>query len=227
VLHGLPLWAVRLDRVHLTRRPPATGSGTKRVHLHVARLPDDDVTALNGLRLTTVARTVVDLARSLPFEAAVVVADAALASERTDAEELKSCLRRMPAVPGAARGARVLRFADGRSESVGETRSRVLMARLGLPTPDLQVELREGSGRFVGRCDFAWADDRTVGEFDGRIKYGRLLRPGTSAADAVYAEKLREDAIRDLGWKVARWTWSDLDRPTLLAERLRRAFARP
>ncbi len=41
-----------------------------------------------------------------------------------------------------------------------------------------------------------------MGEFDGRIKYGRLLRPGQEAGDAVFEEKRREDAIRDEGWKV-------------------------
>jgi len=54
---------------------------------------------------------------------------------------------------------------------------------------------------------------RTIGEFDGRVGYGRLVRPGQSPADAVYEEKLREDAIRDTGRQVVRWTWPELDRP--------------
>ena len=46
--------------------------------------------------------------------------------------------------------------------------------------------------------------------FDGRVKSGWLPRPGETAADAVYAEKLREDVLRDLGWQVVRWTYADL-----------------
>jgi hypothetical protein len=65
-----------------------------------------------------------------------------------------------------------------------------------------------------------------VGEFDGRIKYGRLLRPGQDAGDAVFAEKRREDAIRDEDWGVVRWVWSDLERPDRFAGRVRLARER-
>ena len=78
----------------------------------------------------------------------------------------------------------------------------------------------------IGRGDFGWDEHRTIGEFDGRIKYGRLPRPGEAVEDVVYAEKLREDAIRDEGWQVVRWTWSDLKQPDVLADRIRRAFER-
>jgi hypothetical protein len=78
----------------------------------------------------------------------------------------------------------------------------------------------------VGRTDFCWEVHRTLGEFDGRIKYGRLLRPGQDASDVVFDEKRREDALRDLGWQVVRWTWDDLGSPSRLAERISRAFAR-
>lgn len=49
-----------------------------------------------------------------------------------------------------------------------------------------------------------------VGESDGRIKYGRMLKPGQKPEDVVYAEKLREDAIRaqDGVRTVIRWTWA-------------------
>jgi hypothetical protein len=226
VAHGLPLWRVPLGRVHLIRRPPTSGSGTRRIHLHVARLPDDEVTFLEGLAVTDLTRTAVDLARTLPFEQAVVVADAALATKETTRERLSACLDRMGAVPGVRRARRVVDFADGRSESVGESRSRVLVKRLGLPAPDLQVRLRSADGSEIARCDFGWREFRTVAEFDGRIKYGRLLRPGRQPGDVVFEEKVREDAIRDDGWKMARWIWRELDTPAVVGDRLRRAFAR-
>ena len=58
------------------------------------------------------------------------------------------------------------------------------------------------------------------------MKYGRLLRPGQSAGDAVYEEKLREDELRDTGRQVVRWTWPELDTPDVVGGRLLRAFAR-
>src|SRR6185312_16500578 len=106
-------------------------------------------------------------------------------------------------------------------------RSRVILHRWKLGPSALQFEVRAEAGLIVARTDFAWEAERLVGEFDGRIKYGRLLRPGQDPGDAVFEEKLREDAIRDGGWKVARWTWADLARPRVVGDRLRRAFARP
>jgi hypothetical protein len=209
-LHGLPLWDVRLSRIHILRTPPASGASNARLHLHVARADEEDLTAVDGLAVTSVSRTVVDVARVEPFEAGVVVADAALHLRLTSPAALRQCLARMGAVPGVRAAARVLDFAYGLSESVGESRSRVVLHRLGLPRPDLQVRVLRGDGSQIARCDFAWESRRTVGEFDGRIKYGRLLRPGQEPGDAVFEEKRREDEIREHAWEVARWTWGDL-----------------
>jgi hypothetical protein len=69
--------------------------------------------------------------------------------------------------------------------------------------------------------DFWWEAQRLAGEFDGLVKYGRLLRPGQTAADAVVAEKLREDGLRDQDVRVVRWIWKDLRPFTETAARLR------
>jgi very-short-patch-repair endonuclease len=107
---------------------------------------------------------------------------------------------------------------------VGESRSRVLLDRARLPAPVLQWEVP--ARRWVGRTDFAWPELRTVGEFDGRVKYGRLLRPGQEPGDVVFDEKRREDAIRDAGFQVVRWVWADLDDFDEVVARLYAAFAR-
>jgi predicted transcriptional regulator of viral defense system len=225
-IHGLPLWRLRLDRVHVLRRPPAAGNGSRRLRLHIARIDDDEVTLIDGVAVTNLTRTVVDVARTVPFESAVVMADHALRTRGTSTRDLENCLSRMGRVPGSRAAARVIAFADPLSESVGESRSRVLIHRLALPVPDLQVRVLRPDGSEIGRCDFGWEPYRTVGEFDGRIKYGRLSRPGEDAGDAVFREKRREDELRDHRWEVARWTWADLDRPRVVEVRLRRAFAR-
>ena len=113
-------------------------------------------------------------------------------------------------------------FADGRSESVGESRSRVAIALAGLPTPALQWPIRYGDATAL--TDFGWVAQHTVGEFDGKIKYGRLLKPGQEPGDAVYAEKLREDGLRALDWEVVRWTWPDLRDFAPTAARIRARF---
>ena len=93
--------------------------------------------------------------------------------------------------------------------------------------PEPQLEVFAESGKFVGRSDFGWREQRTLGEFDGRSKYGRLLlRPGQTPEQALFEEKRREDALRDLGWEMVRWIWADLFAPAQLLDRLARAFAR-
>jgi hypothetical protein len=237
---------------------PSGGRLEARLHVHTAPLHADDVVMVHGLVVTSVARTVVDVARRAPFEAAVTVADAALRSvlgdvpaRRTeygttatsdspdstaglrDAGRAAAVPQALPAVldaavrrakgwPGVPAARQVLAFADGRSESVGESRSRVAIARAGLPSPVPQFPVRLARG--VAYSDFGWPQHRTVGEFDGKVKYGRLLRPGQDPGDAVFEEKLREDAIRARGWEVVRWTWTDLPDFTDTAVRIRDRF---
>jgi hypothetical protein len=220
VVHGLPLWSVRLDRVHATRDRASGARRSGVVHLHAAVLHPDEVTLVDGLLVTTVARTLADLGRMLPFEAALVPADAALFRGLLTPGALATAVDRAAHRwnNGAAR--RVVAFADGRAESPGETRSRVAIHRLGLPSPVLQK-------RVIGtRVDFYWEEFATVGEFDGKVKYGRCLAPGQEPGDAVFAEKRREDALRDHGLEVARWVWFELYPFDTPAARLERAFAR-
>lgn len=225
VLHGLPMWPDLLDRVHVIR--PRAGGGRRGavVHVHPAPLADGDVVELNGVPVTSLARTVADCARTLSFIRGVGLGDAALRAGLTP-DELARQLEVAAGRPGVPAARRTAAFLDGRAENFGESLSRVVLRRAGVPTPDLQFEVVDLTGQLVARTDFAWAEHRTVAEFDGKIKYGRLLRPGETGGDVIFREKVREDRLRDLGWEVVRWIWADLREPRLLAERLERAFAR-
>ena len=220
-LHGLPVWGLRRTRVHVTYPSGAGGRCGTHVHVHTAPLTEDETVMLDGLIVTNRARTVADIARTAGFAPAVVTADAALHAG-LDRAVLDTALVRARGWPGVPAARRVVGFADGRSESVGESRSRVAIAAAGLPAPELQWPVRHSHG--TARTDFAWPALRTVGEFDGRVKYGRLLRPGQQPGDVVHAEKLREDAIRAQGWEVVRWTWADLGAFGPTAGRIRERF---
>lgn len=230
VVHGLPLWfspghPAPLDRVHATRDRRSGARRSSLVHLHAAALEPDEVVVVDGVLVTSVARTVADVARLLPFESALVPADGALHRRLVTQEELVEGINRGAHRQGNAAARRVMAFADGRAESPGETRSRVAICRAGLPAPTLQHEVRSADGRRLGRVDFYWEEFATVGEFDGRVKYGRLLRPGQEPGDAVFEEKLREDAIRAEQVSMARWTWPELQSFEEVAIRIRRGFA--
>jgi hypothetical protein len=120
----------------------------------------------------------------------------------------------------------VIDFLDARSESVGESVSRVRMHQDGIPAPDLQHEILGPHGEVIARVDFYWREQRLAGEFDGKVKYGRLLKPGQSIEDVLFDEKVREDRIRDEDHGVTRWIWPDLYRRWALRDRLLRALDR-
>ncbi|MGV8845270.1 type IV toxin-antitoxin system AbiEi family antitoxin domain-containing protein [Tessaracoccus sp.] len=223
VLYGLPVPRNQLELVTMTRLTPGHGERSDRLRVRHTSLADDEVTTLDGVRVTTLERTVFDLARSLPFEWGVMACDAAL-HNGLDATRLHGATQRHQRLRGAPRARRVAEFGDSRSESAAESLSRVQMARACLPVPDLQHELFDPDGVFIARSDFAWPELRLVGEVDGKGKYGSLLRPGQQPADAIMAEKRREESIRQHGFWIVRWDWDLAWRPEALASLLRRAM---
>jgi hypothetical protein len=225
-LHGFELLTIPGRTVHVTNGEAAAGRRTRLRHTYCAPLGPDEIVVLGGHRVTSPARTLVDLARSGSFEEALVATDHALHHQRVSRDELRASMDRAPRRKGMRSARQVVVFADGRAESAGESRSRLLIARQLLPVPDLQVAIRTRNGVVVAHSDFGWPQYRTVGEFDGFEKYSRSLRPGESVGDRIHAEKIREDLIRELGWNVVRWTWSELDEPEALAQRIRRGLVR-
>ena len=69
-------------------------------------------------------------------------------------------------------------------------------------------------------------EQRTIGEFDGKAKYQKLLSDGEDPGDVVFREKKREDLIRRVtGWTCIRLTWADLYAPQATAARIHRALS--
>lgn len=225
ILHGLPVWESALGSVHLTRTRTGGGKRRRLVEVHTSSLAASDVVTLDGVAVTSLARTVADLGRCLPFEQAVAAGDQAL-RQGLQAGDLQQVLVRARGWPGVSQARRMAGFLDAASESAGESVSRVRIQEAQLPAPALQFDVLGLHGELVGRSDFCWEEQRTLGEFDGKIKYGRLLAPGQTVEEVVYREKLRQDALNDLGWTVVRWVWADLYRRGVIADRLRRAFVR-
>jgi hypothetical protein len=223
VLHGLAVWAVPLDHVHVTRPERSSGRIGSVVHRHVAPLDPTEVTVIDGVLVTSLARTVVDITRGVPFEQAVAVADSALFRYADlPPGALTAAVARAAGWPGAPAARRAVAFARRGAQSPGESRSRIAMARVGLPVPTLQFAVQLADG--TAFTDFGWAGRRAVGEFDGEVKYGRLVPPGRTPGDVVFAEKIREDAVRALGYGFARWIWDELDDFAPVAARITAAF---
>jgi Transcriptional regulator, AbiEi antitoxin/AbiEi antitoxin C-terminal domain/Protein of unknown function (DUF559) len=204
LIHGLAL----LDRppasVSSVSHPRGLPGGRARrpgVRVHLVSLPSDQVTTANGVPVTTVARTVVDLARTTRFTAGVVAADSALYRRKTSKAELAAVIATSRRWPGIERARQVVDFSDARSESPFESISRVAFRDGRLPPPELQVWVGGDEGP-VGRVDFLWRAHRTIAEADGALKY----------ADPDRArQQLRRDAdLRAAGFEVVHFSWAEL-----------------
>lgn len=224
VLLRIPLWSVPLDVAQFTRQPPARQAQSKFLKVHATAIEPDEITEIGGIPVTCAARTIVDLAKTQPFETAVAAADAALRNNLLTPAELIQAAERSKGTPGSRGALRVARFADGRSESAGESVSRVRMHSAGLEMPDLQFEVFDDFGYLLGRTDFSWRGGRVLGEFDGKVKYGDPFRKGESAADVLFREKRREDSLRATGAWVVRWVWADLAPAQVFVGRIQRAL---
>jgi len=220
VLHNIPLWQIDHTVVHLTKEAGGGSARTPGGVVHSATVADDEVATSNGILVTSVARTLVDLCRFSGFESAVIACDHALQQRLVAPAELAIALERARHRPGNAAARRAVGFADGRAESPGESRSRVLIHRLGLAPPELQIDVHDRFHTVLGRTDLGYVEDAALIEFDGKVKYGKLLRTGESPSEVVVREKLREDAIRAVGTSVLRIVWSELDRPKVLEQRI-------
>ncbi|MFI7064062.1 type IV toxin-antitoxin system AbiEi family antitoxin domain-containing protein [Kribbella sp. NPDC050124] len=217
-MHGVPVWLADLAEVQLTRMSGRSGVKAGVRH-HRGELSCPDVTRVDGVSVTSIARALVETAARASFEAAVVSADAALRRPEVSDDDLSRLLEVTEYWPGGPTIRSALAFADPLAESVGESRLRVLMRNEGLPAPVLQAVFRDDDG-FIGRVDFYFPDHKTVVEFDGLVKYPDGSR------DALIREKAREDRLRALGLEVVRITWADLAHPARTAMRIRQAFDR-
>ena len=166
------------------------------------------------------ALAILGAAMTCGIETGVVAADAALAAGKTTPQDLQTWLGRLSRHRDVTRTRQAVQLADARSESVGESRTRLLLNAIGFqPTP--QVEIRGPQGRLVGRVDFLLERERIIVEFDGLMKYA-----DATGREALAAEKSREDRLRALGYEFVRLTWADLSRPATVERLMRLAVAR-
>lgn len=233
VLHGLPQYRFRPRPVSVTipdATHPPSRAGLRR---HADELEETDVVEIDGIRCTSLERTIFDVARTKSLETSVPCADAALRRVVVDGRvfdadlqaEWRERFARRAARAAGRRGVRRARwigeFADGRAELPGESVSRLQLHRLGFRDFDLQVPV-EGPRGFDYHVDVGLKEVRTFWEFDGEEKYrNEAMRRGRSLEDVLLEEKRREDWIRGrTRWHLVRGGFADIATPETLAARL-------
>ncbi len=228
VEHGLPTWGLDLSRVHVTRTDGAPGRVEGDVVHHEGLCLGDDVLAVSsGLVVQPVRAALEAGSRAGGGDAGVVLLDAVLHQGLATESDLDHQFHLMRHWPFMRSMHLPVRIARPGAASVGESLCRCMFRRHRLPEPVLQFAVFDRDGRLVGTTDWAWPEHELLGEFDGRVKYGRLLKPGQDAGDAVFAEKRREDLVREAtSFGMVRLIWDDLGRELLTAERVRRQLFR-
>ena len=219
---GLPTLGANLGVVRLSRR--TSGPTRARPALRLGRAVP---TRFQGTETVTPAFAAVQHGLSAGPLSALVAADGVLRAGVTTQPELDAAVAAVHGHPDSSGIADLLRHADGRHESPGETRLAHALRLLGLAaTPQVPIP---GTNAIV---DFLLDDAPVVIEFDGKVKYGREADerdpfgrrvPGR---DVLWLEKRREDRLRELGYEVVRVVWSELDSPKELAIRILRAIER-
>lgn len=215
VIHGLPLWGVDVSLVDLVGPTPRRRSRAG-VRLHPWPEPVEALT-VQGLSVMPVPIAIAQMSLEAGAVPALACLDRALNERMVTTRAVATAGEALGLGPRRRdRLQRVLDLADAGCESVGETRTRVLLVDLGLPVRS-QVDIRDDRG-FVGRVDFL-IGERVVVEFDGMVKYG-----GADGRRALQAEKVREDRLRAAGYVVVRLVWADLEHPARVRDLVHRAI---
>jgi hypothetical protein len=188
--------------------------GVRRTSVGVATAVAVEV---NGIPVTTLDRTAIDIARRASFVDSIGSLDWALwrknpRSVSTDALERE--LELFAATRGYVRVRKSVEFASSLSDSFGESEARAVIHLLGFAAPEQQAEFRDPEG--LMRPDFYWRDIRTAVEFDGKVKYTRNEYTQDNPAEVVWREKKREDRFRRMDVRVCRILTEHVKRPQQL-----------
>ncbi|AYF97564.1 hypothetical protein [Protaetiibacter intestinalis] len=211
VAWGLPHVGPQPHEVHIANDDPRGGRARAGVRAHLMRLEPDDVTTVDGVLVTSLRRTIVDLAATASVMTAVSAIDHVLHVDRRGVartevtrEELLELLGAALPLRGSVRALARIEFGESGAANAGESTSRVTLAHIGAPAPILQRTFVTELGEFD--TDFYFEEADTAAELDGKQKYlDPAFRSGRSAERVVYDEKLREDAIRRRVRAFLRW----------------------
>lgn len=208
VVHGLDLRAHTRELVHVTHPRVLGGRTEGGVKHHPAAVPDQQVVMVDGLLVTSLERTGVDVAREYGLEDGTIVCDQILRRGRPRAA-LEEVLVQMRCWPHVTTARAVVGLADGGAENLAESLARLFVTELGYGRPATQVWIEDAGRR--ARVDMLLMGH--VFEFDGKLKFLGRDAGGVASEpveDILWREKQREDWLRSLGFGISRLVWADL-----------------
>lgn len=202
-----PVWVMVPEGAARTRR--------RGVRSRQADITHSEIAAVDGLPVTSPARTFVDLAAHLSLPDLVALGDDVLRRGRTSREEIDAVIRRRVRYPGKVAARSALPLLDHRAESPQESRLRVHIVGSGLPAPSVNLVIRDPSGGFLARCDLGYEDWRVAVEYDGAAH---------AAEDRRTADATRRTLLRENGWYVVEIVAPDLRIPARAVRKVEAAL---
>lgn len=166
------------------------------IRVHTEALRPEDIVVIGGMRVTSAARTALDLGRWLQHDDAVEMIDALCNATGLEPAAVLQLAARYPGARGIRQLRSVLGLVDAGAESPPETRTRLLLIRAGLPRPSTQVRITDSEGRLLARADLGWRQWLVLVEYDGGLHWdteGRRTR-----------DIRRYAMLATLGWRVVR-----------------------
>jgi hypothetical protein len=193
----------------------------RSISFHRASLPPDEVTTERGIPITTVPRTLLDLATVLKPPQVERAINEAQVRGLTDLLSLPALLERYPGRPGTPNIRAVLaRLQAGSTLTRSELELRFLefVRAAELPPPELNASLQI-SGNWL-ECDCLWRPQRLIVELDGHAFH--------ATPAAFERDRVRDRRLHAVGWRTVRVTWQQLQADTqALADDLRTIVGRP
>jgi hypothetical protein len=213
-LWGMPVKESWPDYVTVLEHRQGGGRSDPGIKRSSAGVSTARTVTIRGVRVTDLARTTLDIARVQPFTDAIGSVDWALTPRNPNAitaHELASELRRLNPRVGGAHLQRLINFASPLSGSFYESAARAAMHLLGFAPPELQVVFTDAQGEMIP--DFFWRTVRVAGEFDGKVKFTRHEYTKGNPSEVAWAEKKREDRLRNLKLGVVRILTEHVENP--------------
>ena len=209
LLHGWPWvptpWHDPTTRVSVTvARDDLTRSSRRGIDRRIADLPEDDVTMVAGLRVTSQARTAVDIARTEPQLLAVQLIDWLLTNTTTTHDDLRAVTDRMVRVPGVCKARAAIDLARVGVDSPAETTARLQAVSASLPHPDTCLRIEE-DGVLLARGDLGYWRWLIWIEYDGWEWH--------SSRGVFGSDRVRDRWVSRRGWEPMRITDRDIRSP--------------
>lgn len=188
----------------------------KSIETWADRIEPDEIVVIDGIAVTTPARTVLDLGCRNRLTAAVAAIDALAAATHVSISDVDALASRYRGRRGIKTARRALSLADAGAESPRESWLRMLIDRNGFPRPQTQIQVYDAYGQFIARLDLGWQEHMIAVEYEGdhhrtdRRQFNRDIR--------------RYDDLAELGWLVIRVTAEDTE--GTIVRRIAAAFDR-